>query len=370
MKVELRRVTVRGLVAGYKDTAEEGVYGYEGRLNIRPKYQREFVYTPDKQEAVIHTVLKNRPLNTMYWAVNDSVDAETNAYEVIDGQQRTLSLCRYAHGVFPIQKTPGDFKFFSNLSLAERACIEDYELMVYFCRGTEEERLAWFTTINIAGEKLTNQELRNSVYAGAWLTDAKRRFSKTGCPAYVAANQYMSGTPIRQDYLETVLKWASKGEIERYMADNQHKPNANVLWLYFKKVIDWVESTFPEYRREMKGIQWGPLYDVHGHRELDPATLEAEVKRLMQDEDVTSKKGIYEYLLDGNPKHLNIRSFSPRQRREAYERQGGVCAVTGEALPLEEMEADHITPWHEGGPTTAENCQMISKHANRTKSGR
>ena len=199
--------------------------------------------------------------------------------------------------------------------------------------------------------------------------DAKRYFSKNGCPAYAIGSDYMTGTPIRQDYLETVIKWINDGDIEGYMAKQQHKPNANELWLYFQSVIAWVTATFPKYRSEMKSVQWGELYNEFKGAELDSAKLEVQVASLMADEDVTNKQGIYSYLLDGQEKHLNIRAFSPNQRREAYERQKGICPVCGNHFELEEMEADHITPWRAGGKTEPANCKMLCLEDNRRKGG-
>lgn len=239
-----------------------------------------------------------------------------------------------------------------------------------FARGADSEKLDWFKIVNIAGEKLTDQELRNAVYAGPWLTDAKRHFSKTGCPAYGLADKYMAGSPIRQDYLEAVLRWISDGEIEEYMASHQHDENASELWQYFQTVIAWAESTFPNYRREMKGLEWGELYNKYHEVSYNAAKLEEIIAQLMQDEDVTSKRGIYEYLLSGDERKLNIRAFSDIMKREAYERQKGICAKCGEYFEINEMEADHITPWSEGGKTTAENCQMLCRDCNRRKSDR
>lgn len=211
--------------------------------------------------------------------------------------------------------------------------------------------------------------MRNAVYAGPWVTDAKRYFSKNGCAAYKLGNDYMTGTPIRQDYLETVIEWINDDDIEGYMAKQQHKPNANELWLYFQKVMAWVKATFPKHRKEMKAVQWGELYNEFKDAELDSAKLEEQVASLMADEDVTKKRGIYSYVLDGQEKHLNIRAFSPNQRREAYERQKGICPVCKKHFELEEMEADHITPWHAGGKTEAANCKMLCKDDNRRKAG-
>jgi len=360
MKIELKEITVSELTNGYEDNDEDGVRGYGGKLDIRPPYQREFIYKDKQRDAVIDTITKEFPLNVMYWAVR-----EDGNFEIIDGQQRTVSFCQYVEGDFAFNG-----RYFHNLQKDEKEQILGYRLMIYLCSGTDSERLDWFKTINIAGEKLTDQELRNAVYSGSWVTDAKRYFSKTGCAAYGLGGDYLNGTAIRQDYLETVIKWISNDDIEGFMAKHQHKPNAKSLWLYFQSVITWVQATFPTYRKEMKGIAWGDLYKVFKDQELDPKKLEAEISRLMEDEDVTNKKGIYPYVLDGKEKHLNIRTFSNNQKREAYERQKGICPVCKEHFEIDEMEADHITPWHEGGKTSAENCQMLCKEDNRRKSGK
>jgi hypothetical protein len=326
-------------------------------LDIRPAYQREFIYKDKQRDAVIDTITREFPLNVMYWAVR-----EEGGFEVIDGQQRTISVCQYVEGDFAFKG-----RYFHNLQSDERDQLLGYTLMVYLCSGTDSEKLEWFKTINIAGEKLADQELRNAVYSGPWVSDAKRYFSRTGCPAYGLASEYMNGTPIRQDYLETVIKWIGDGEIERYMAVNQHKPNANELWLYFQSVIAWVKATFPTYRKEMKGIGWGLLYNEFKDAELDAGKLDQRVSELMADEDVTNKKGIYQYVLTGQEKHLNIRAFTSGQKREAYERQQGICPMCGERFDIEGMEGDHITPWREGGRTDAANCQMLCRVDNRRK---
>ena len=365
MKIQLKEVTVRELTSGYKDSEENGVVGYGGLLDIRPPYQREFVYGESQRNAVIDTVFNGFPLNVMYWAVRDD-----GGFEVIDGQQRTLSLCQYVNRDFAF-----DFKYFHNLAADEAEKFLNYRLMIYVCEGTDSEKLSWFRTINIAGEKLTEQELRNAVYAGSWLSDAKRYFSKSGCPAYGMASRYLNGTPIRQDYLETAISWISKGNIEIYMARHQKDSNANELWLYFKKVIDWVMATFPKYRKEMKGVNWGGLYDAYGAGSYDTEALEKEISALMADSDVVKKSGIYRYIFDRDEHHLDIRAFDTNTKREVYERQGGVCANPnclrhGEIIPIEEMEADHITPWKEGGRTIASNCQLLCRDCNRRKGAR
>jgi len=360
MNIELKEITVRELTNGYQDNEENGVVGYGGKLDIRPPYQREFIYKDKQRDAVIDTVTKNFPLNVMYWAVR-----EDGNFEVIDGQQRTISLCQYVQGDFSFKN-----RYFHNLQKDEQQQILNYKLMIYFCSGTDSEKLEWFKTINIAGEKLTDQELRNAVYAGSWVSDAKRYFSKNGCPAYKMAGDYLDGSAIRQDYLETIIRWISNNNIEKYMAEHQHEPNANDLWLYFQRVMNWVKALFPTYRKEMKGIEWGFLYNEFKDNKFDPSKLEAEIYKLMQDEDVTNKKGIYWYVLNRKEKHLNIRAFSDNQKREAYERQKGICPICKNKFNISEMEADHIKPWHEGGKTIAENCQMLCKDDNRKKSGK
>ncbi len=234
MKIELKEITVCELSNGYKDNAEAGVVGYGGKLDIRPPYQREFIYKDKQRDAVINTVTKDFPLNVMYWAVRDDGN-----FEIIDGQQRTISVCQYVTGDFAYQDL-----YFHNLKKDKQDQILDYKLTVYLCSGTDSERLDWFRTINIAGEKLTDQELRNAVYAGSWVSDAKRYFSKTGCAAYSIGSDYLNGSPIRQEYLETAIDWISEGNIEKYMAEHQHDPIAVDLWNYFQSVINWVAATF------------------------------------------------------------------------------------------------------------------------------
>lgn len=369
MKIDLHKITVRKVFAGYEDSAEEGVVAYDGQLDIRPKYQREFVYKPEQRNAVIKTVSHKFPLNVMYWIENSA-----GSYELLDGQQRTLSICQYVNGDFSIHD-----RFFHNLTKEEQDQILDYELMIYFCDGTDKERIDWFAVINTAGEKLTPQELLNAVYTGPWLSDAKLKFSKSNCAAYLLANdggQLVSGSPIRQEYLETALSWINNGEVADYMAKHQHDKNADALWRYFQGVIEWVRENFTNCRKEMANVNWGELYNEFKDKKLDSEKLEKEIKELMQDEDVTKKSGIYEYVLTKNEKYLNIRAFNDKMKREAYERQGGICPdckkqkKDKKQWDISEMEADHIKPWHEGGKTISENCQLLCKPDNRTKSGK
>ena len=360
MKIELKDLKVGELVEGYRNDGEGGVVGYGGKLDIRPPYQREFVYKDKEREAVIDSIMKSFPLNVMYWSVRDN-----DTYEIIDGQQRTISIAQYVKGAFSV-----DGRFFHNLQDDEQEQILGYQLMIYLCSGTDSERLDWFRIVNIAGKKLTDQELRNAVYAGTWVTDAKRYFSKSSGPAAGLGGDYLSGEPKRQDYLETAVKWISEGKIEDYMGRHQHDQNAKPLWEYFQAVIAWIKSTFTEYRSSMKGVDWGSLYNAYKDAELNPVKIEAEVEQLLDDDEVQRESGIYPYILTREAKRLHLRSFDKRMRRRIHRKQNGICAICEKEFKLGEMEADHITPWSEGGKTVEENCQMLCKKCNREKSSK
>jgi len=360
MKITLSEITVHDLANGFIDKADDGVVGYGGKLDIRPPYQREFIYKDKQRDAVITTVRSNFPLNVMYWAVR-----EDGGFEVIDGQQRTISLCQYINGDFSYEN-----RYFHNLHDDERQHILNYKLMIYLCEGTDSERLQWFRTINIAGEKLTDQELRNAVYAGPWVSDAKRHFSKNGCAAYQIGSDYLSGIPIRQEYLETAISWISEGQIEAYMAQHMHDPTAAALWMYFQSVMTWVSSVFTTKRKAMRSVPWGLLYNRFKDEKYDPKEIERKTALLVADDDVNSKSGIYPYLLTGEEKYLSIRAFTDSMKQKVFEKQKGKCPICKKTFDISEMEADHITPWHEGGKTSEENCQMLCKEDNRRKSGR
>lgn len=361
MNIQLKEITVRELTKGYEDNEENGVLGYNGKLDIRPPYQREFIYKDKQRDAVIDTIKKEFPLNVMYWAVR-----EDGSYEVIDGQQRTISICQYVEGDFAYM-----FKYFHNLQEDEKEQILNYKLMVYICSGTDSEKLDWFKTINISGEKLTEQELRNAVYSGSWVTDAKRYFSKNNCAAYGIGGDYLTGSPIRQDYLETAIKWISNNNVEVYMATHQHDQNALALWQYFQSVITWVQGTFIKKRTKfMKGVNWGELYNNYKDEVLNTKEIEKEIAKLIADDDVQKKKGIYPYVLTKDEKHLGIRAFSDSMKQKVYEKQNGICVECKEKFDISQMEGDHISPWHEGGKTIEDNCQMLCKNCNRRKSGK
>ena len=363
MKIELHEIPIREVANGYIDNAENGVVAYGGKLDVRPAYQREFIYKDAKRDAVIDTIRHGFPLNVMYWVRTDSGD-----FEMLDGQQRTISFCSYIKSEYSI-----NYQYFHNLTQEEQDEILDYKLMIYICEGTKKEQLDWFKTINIAGEKLTDQELRNAIYTGEWLTEAKRYFSKTGCPAYQIAEKYLTGTAIRQDYLETALRWIADRDgitIPDYMSIHQHDPNANDLWIYFQSVINWIKVIFPKYRKEMKGIEWGLLYNKYHTMPYDAKKLESRIVELIDDDEVQTVKGIYLYLFTGEEKHLSLRAFDAKTKRAKYEEQKGLCAMCGKYFEIDETEADHIDPWHDGGKTVIENCQILCRHCNRIKSGK
>ncbi len=376
MEVIEHKISIREIAEGYINDEETGqVLAYGGKLNVRPPYQREFVYKEEQQKAVIRTVMQKFPLNVMYWAVNDD-----GTFEVIDGQQRTISICEYVHGNFSI-----DGRAIHNLSQTEVNAILDYELTVYWCSGNDKEKYDWFETINIAGEELSAQELRSAVYHGTWVGDARKYFSKSTnsskkCMAEKIGGDYLKGDCTRQEYLQTVIKWISGAktdmQIREYMGAHQHDEDAHELKNYFKRVIDWVQTVYPKYYKEMKGLEWGWLYNKYKDKDFNAEKLAKEVARLMTDREVTSKKGIFEYLLSHDESLLSLRQFDDTDKRELYELCKGICPHCAKErrekthYEIDEMEADHITPWSEGGKTAISNGQMLCREHNRKKSNK
>ena len=186
----------------------------------------------------------------------------------------------------------------------------------------------------------------------------------------------MNGSAIRQQILETVLAWIAERdgvEIEDYMSAYQHDKDCGDLWDYFTSVVAWVEATFPVVRvKLMKGLPWGEYYNRYGRERRDAAALEERIAQLLRDDedvnDITNQRGIYEYLLSGDERHLSIRRFSDKMARTAYERQKGICPICKKHFDIEKMQADHIVPWSKGGHTVASNCQMLCADCNRRKS--
>ena len=371
MNIDLHEISIREITDGYTNSHEEGVTGYHGKLNIRPPFQRELIYSDEQQCSVIRSVMKGFPLNVMYWVRNGQ-----DSYDMLDGQQRTLSICRFVHeGLFV------DSLNFTGYSDDIKEKLLSYKLMIYICDGDRDEIIDWFNVINISGERLTRQESRNASLTGTWLTDAKIRFSKRKCDAQQLASSYLKGKPERQEYLETAIRWIAEHDgikpakdkkdiITSYMSAHRFDDNCNAMWLYFQSVINWVKLLFPKPAPAMRGIDWGTYYRKFGSGSYDAKRLQERMTELLADEEVTSEKGVYEYLIDGDERHLNLRKFSDRMKRAAYERQGHKCARCGGVFEFEEVEADHITPWREGGRTIESNCQVLCRKCNRTKSSK
>lgn len=389
MKIKQKPILVRDIFEKYKDSAEEGVVGYGGKLNIRPAYQREFVYKDEQRNEVIRTVMRGYPsttfpLNVMYWAKIDE-----DHFELIDGQQRTISLCQYVNNEFSII-IDGIPKNFDNLSQERKDYFLNYELQVYICSGTPEQRLEWFSIINIAGEPLTPQELLNANYTGPWLSSAKRYFMKSNSAAYGLGNKYIDieANQSRGKGLETAIKWISNDNVKQYMADHQNDEDAKALWLHFRRVIDWAQNTFTGYYREMKGLNWGQLYDKYHQQTYDPKEVSEQIQELHGDPYVKNSKGIFEYILGGSDdkKLLDVRVFDDPIKRSVYASQTKIAKAKGKSncpncsighhankskiWSLEEMEADHVSAWIKGGVTDVKNCEMLCMTHNRAKGNR
>lgn len=370
MIIKSENKKIKDVFNGYVDRDDEGVFAYGGKLAIRPPYQREFVYNIKQSEDVIHTILKGFPLNVMYW-----VKTGEDTYEVLDGQQRTLSVMRYLDHKYPI-KLNGQSYYIDSLPDDYYKVIMEYEFMVYVCEGEESEKLEWFKIVNVAGEELKDQELRNSVYTGKWLSDAKKHFSKRNCAAKGLSDRYIKGDPNRQELLEKALKgiceYQGIKEITEYMSLHKTDNDADELWQYFQDVMNWVSKIFPEYYSDMKGLDWCHLYNKYSKNSYNSSTMKSEVKRLHEDDDVGKRNGIYEFLLCRNTdpfagRFLNLRSFEKRDKIAAYSRQNGICPICNKKFKYEEMEGDHIKPWSKGGKTVPENCQMLCKDCNAKK---
>lgn len=370
MKITPIEVTVREITEGYVNNDELGVRGYGGLLDIRPPYQREFIYNEKEQQAVIRTVLQGYPLNVMYW-VKRSEDADC-PYEVMDGQQRTLSLCEYVAGKFSYE-----FKNFFNQLPDIQKCIYDYKLTVYVCEGEPSEKLEWFKTINIAGKQLNEQEINNAIYAGPFVSDAKRHFSKKNCGAERLGKELVNGAVNRQDFLKKALEWIAEHETREghrqsavgYMAAHQHDPNANNLWTYFQNVLNWAITNFDmkKFKKIMKGLDWALFYDRYHDKTLDTAEMAKQISVLMRDSEIQKQAGIIPYVLTGDEHYLDLRAFPEDIKLAVWEQQRHICASCGKEFDYEFMEGDHITPWRDGGRTVIENCQMLCRECNRRK---
>ena len=388
MKTTLKTdITVADVCAGfvYNQFEGKGLFGLGGKLTIQPEYQRNYIYADGggkKEQAVIHSLLKGYPLGLIYFNT-----VGQDRFEVLDGQQRITSIGRYVTNKFAIMDN-GNPKIFDSLPADQQATIRDSKLLIYECEGTESEIKQWFETINIAGVPLNAQELLNAIYSGPFVTRAKAEFSNKENAYIMKWSAYIKGSENRQDFLERALDWVSQGNIGAYMSAHRQDSNITELKTYFNSVIDWVSTVFIDVLPEMRGLEWGRLYEKYHGKSYDPQKMSVEVKRLAADSYVTSRKGIFEYLLGGavDRKLLAVRVFDDRVKQVAYARQTQaaqgkgesncpLCAIgdttnQGRIYKISEMDADHVSAWSNGGDSTATNCQMLCITHNRAKGNR
>ena len=383
MKTTLRTdITVRDICDGfvYNELEGKGLFGLAGKLVIQPEYQRNYIYADGKKDvAVIESVLSNYPLGLIYFNKVDD-----NKFEVLDGQQRITSLGRFVTGKFAI-KINGNLQYFKGMATDLQERILNTKLLVYECEGTESEIKEWFKTINIAGIPLNTQELLNAVYSGPFVTRSKEEFSNSQNANVQKWSAYVSGTVNRQDYLERALQWVSRGEVAQYMSTHRYDTNINEIKTYFNSVIDWVSAVFIDVESEMRGLEWGRLYEEYHHQPYHPLEVSEWVKELYADPYVKNRKGVFEYILGGkkDSKLLEVRVFDEATKKAVYKAQTSeaqekgvsncpLCAMGHEAnrtkiWRLNEMDADHVAAWSKGGATDIKNCQMLCKTHNRAK---
>jgi hypothetical protein len=386
METALTMYTVEQICEGfvYNELEGRGLFGLAGKLVIQPEYQRNYIYVKDGRDvAVIDSLLKGYPLGLIYFN-----RPEDGKLEVLDGQQRITSFGRFVTGKFAIVDANGMQQYFSGLSKDQQQQILESEILVYECEGTESEIKQWFKTINIAGVPLTEQELLNAIYSGPFVTAGKAEFSNSQNANVQKWGAYVKGPVDRQRFWERALDWVSKGHIDDYMSKHRRDDNVDGVKTYFNSVIDWVAGVFSSVESEMCGLEWGRLYEDHHSKPYDPATVDAEVKKLYGDPYVKSRKGIFEYILGGSTdtKLLDVRVFDVATSRSTYETQTKDAKKLGESnCPLcalgkdanktkiwtfADMDADHVAAWSKGGKTVASNCQMLCKTHNRSKGNR
>ena len=388
MKTTLRTdITVAGICDGfvYNQLEGKGLFGLGGKLTIQPEYQRNYIYADGggkKEAAVIESLLKGYPLGLIYFN-----KVAKDKFEVLDGQQRITSIGRFVTNKFAIMDN-GNPKNFDSLPADQQATIRDSKLLIYECEGTETEIKQWFETINIAGVPLNDQELLNAIYSGPFVTLAKAEFSNSQNANIQKWSAYVKGSANRQEFLERALDWVSKADIGGYMSAHRNDNNINGLKTYFNSVIDWVSTVFVDVLPEMKGLEWGRLYEKYHGKSYDPKKMSGDVKKLAADDFVKGRKGIFEFLLDGSvdTKLLEVRVFETPVKRATYAKQTQAAQAKGESnCPLcavghganksriykfEEMDADHVSAWTKGGGSSANNCQMLCTTHNRAKGNR
>ena len=379
MKIKKTAITIHELCEGYVNESEtnieNGVYAFNGKLCVRPAFQRSFVYNKKQENAVIDTALKGFPLNIMYW-----VDNGDGTYDCLDGQQRTISLCNFVDGISSFEAPwlyQGRKVYVHTLERINPDLLEEfmnYELEVYICKGTKAEQMEWFRTINIAGEELYPQELRNANYVSKWLTDAKRYFSKASgsskCPAENIGGKYTNKNANRQEILAQVITWiigsTDDADICQYMEEHINDDNASELWEYFNDVINWVKKIFPGiYEPGMASVNWGFLYNQYKNEEFNPDEIAEKFNELIgykaaKELDISVAK-ICEYCITRDEQLLKHRQFNDAQRTTLYNRQKGICPDCGKHFIKTAMHAHHIVPWYNGGITELTNGVMLCK---------
>jgi 5-methylcytosine-specific restriction endonuclease McrA len=382
------KLTVKEICDGfvYNELEGRGLFGLSGKLTIQPEYQRNYIYASDggkREIAVIESILKDYPIGLIYF----NKPKEGNL-EILDGQQRITSLGRFVTDKFAIKDESGMEQYFSGMAKDKQDKILNTTLLIYECEGKESEIIEWFQTINIVGVPLNNQELLNAVNYGTFVTLAKEEFSNSQNANIQKWSAYVSGNANRQDFLECALDWVSKGNIGGYMSSHRHDKNITELKRYFNSVIDWVSAVFTDVESEMRGLEWGRLYEQYHKKSYNPAKVSKEVQELYGDPYVKDRRGIFEYILGGSTdtKLLNVRVFDDATKKAVYATQTIVakkksesncplCAIGHNAnkskiWKLDEMDADHVTAWSKGGATSAKNCQMLCKTHNRAKGNR
>lgn len=386
MKTTLKTdITVKDICEGfvYNELEGKGLFGLSGKLTIQPEYQRNYIYADGKKDvAVIESILKGYPLGLIYF--NKLKDGRL---EVLDGQQRITSIGRFVTKKFAI-KEDGMEKYFDSIAEDKQRKILATELLIYECEGEESEIKEWFETINIVGVPLNNQERLNAVFSGPFVTLAKEEFSNSQNANIQKWSAYVSGSVNRQDFLERALDWVSQGNIGDYMSRHRNDNNITELKAYFNSVIDWVSSIFSDVESEMKGLEWGRLYEKYHKQAYNPAEISKEVKRLYGDYYIKNRKGIFEFVLGGSKdtKLIDVRVFDDVVKKSVYSSQTEKAKSKGESncslcsighdtnktkiWNLNEMDADHVSAWSKGGLTSAENCQMLCKTHNRAKGNR
>ena len=379
-------LTVRDINDGfvYNEYEGKGLFGWGGKLTIQPEYQRNYIYADGKRDvAVVDSLLKGYPLGLLYF-----VKVGDDKYEILDGQQRVTSFGRYITSKFAIKDEHGMEQYFDGLAKDLQDKILDSQLTIYICEGEESEIKEWFKTINIVGVPLNNQELLNAIYSGPFVTMSREEFSNSNNANIQKWEAYIKGTVNRQDFLATALDWVSKGNIDKYMSQHRFDTNIKELKTYFNSVITWASTVFKDVKSDMKGLEWGRLYETYHSNSYDPNKVSAKLCELYADPQVQDTKGICEYILGGckDTKLLNIRVFDDTTKRVVYERQTQdakskgisncpLCALgkdnnMDKIWDLKEMDADHVTAWSKGGSTDIKNCQMLCVTHNRAKGNR